>query len=300
MGWYYNTWGRAPKVSGGIKAQSKRGSFGSNWWAERWIETLMEYDMDERLTRGKSYARRGQVTELKIGKGRVTAVIQGSSEYDVVINIKVLGKSKWRDIVKRIMGRPTVAASLLSGRMHEGIESIFADAKVMMFASKSDTETYCTCPDWANPCKHIAAVYFLLAEEFDRDPLLIFQMRGIERGELLEMAGLGTRMQKGATGKKGGSKKREDKTGANTKSSRTAPLSADPLKFWSRGDSEYDPGRNTVPSISAPIVKQLGNFPLWRGEDKFLPTMEGIYEGASEVGAMISSGIPPEDQTELK
>jgi len=113
MGWYYNTWGRAPKVSGGIKAQSKRGSFGSNWWAERWIETLMEYDMDERLTRGKSYARRGQVTELKIGKGRVTAVIQGSSEYDVVINIKVLGKSKWREGIYE--GASEVGAMISSG-----------------------------------------------------------------------------------------------------------------------------------------------------------------------------------------
>ena len=118
----------------------------------------------------------------------VEAQVQGSRKrpYDVEISVRTIEAADWERLRQALAEQPVIAASLLAGRMPENIEDTFKAVGLSMFPARGDDlETDCSCPDWSNPCKHIAAVYLLLGEEFDRDPFLIFRMRGMDREDLL-------------------------------------------------------------------------------------------------------------------
>jgi len=187
--WYYRDYytPAAPReVKGGIKAQTKRGGFGQSWWAKRWIAVLESFNIGARLGRGRSYARRGQVVSIAIAKGSISAAVQGTrpKPYEVAITVKTLSLPEWGKIVKALSEQVIFAAKLLAGEMPDTIEDVFKEQKISLFPQKlKDLQTNCSCPDWSNPCKHIAAVYYLLGEEFDRDPFLIFNLRGMDRDE---------------------------------------------------------------------------------------------------------------------
>ena len=125
---------------------------------------------------------------IDIEPGRVVAQVQGSRKrpYDVAITVDTISPEDWEKLKTVMAEQPIIAASLLSGRMPENIEETFTVAGLSMFPIRcQDLGTDCSCPDWSNPCKHIAAVYLLLGEEFDRDPFLIFRLQGMERDNLL-------------------------------------------------------------------------------------------------------------------
>ena len=169
----YYTPSRPLDARGGIKSQARRGAFGESWWARRWIAVLETFHIGARLQRGRSYARSGQALSIDIEKGIVRAKVQGSRPrpYDVTIKMKQLVDAQWKKLEKTLVGKPIYAASLLAGEMPQDIEEAFKQAGVPLFPETSrDLATDCSCPDWSNPCKHIAAVYYLLGEEFDRDP----------------------------------------------------------------------------------------------------------------------------------
>ena len=179
-------------VKGGIKAQSKQGAFGKSWWAKRWIQVLEGFNIGARLSRGRSYARKGQVTAITIDKGQIIGMVQGSrpKPYNVTITVKGISPAGWKKLIKVFSGQALFAAKLLAGQMPQDIEKAFKDVKLSLFPSQlKDLHTDCSCPDWSNPCKHIAAVYYLLGEEFDRDPFLLFKLRGLSREELVRLLG---------------------------------------------------------------------------------------------------------------
>jgi uncharacterized Zn finger protein len=176
------------KTSGGIKAQSKRGAFGERWWAKQWIGVLEGFGLGTRLARGRTYARQGQVIEIAIESGAVRAKVQGSRKnpYNVTMAIEPLTVAQWCAVAEAISQTPRFAALLLNGEMPQDIEGAFTAARCDLFPrSIADLRTACSCPDWSNPCKHVAAVYYLIGEEFDRDPFLLFALRGLERDALL-------------------------------------------------------------------------------------------------------------------
>jgi uncharacterized Zn finger protein len=173
----------------GIKAKSRSGEFVQNWWATRWIEALKALMDSARLSRGRAYARRGQVLDIVLKPGKITARVQGSrpSPYKVTISLKPLKDTQWEAIFDALAAQAIFAAQLLNGEMPPDIEQVFDAINVPLFpASKQDLETDCSCPDWANPCKHIAAVYYLLGEQFDGDPFLLLKLRGREKDEISE------------------------------------------------------------------------------------------------------------------
>lgn len=172
---------RPIEVTDGIKAQSQRGAFVKNWWADRWIKALTQLMDSGRLSRGRSYARRGQVLEINIQPGVVLSRVQGSQRtpYKVKIELQPLESIQWLRVLDAMAEQAIFAAQLLNGEMPQDIEQIFAAVDVPLFpASNADLKTTCSCPDWANPCKHIAAVYYLLGEQFDQDPFLLLMLRG--------------------------------------------------------------------------------------------------------------------------
>jgi uncharacterized Zn finger protein len=276
---YYDDWfPRFPKskpraAKGGIKAQTKRGQFGQSWWAKRWIAVLESFDIGARLSRGRSYARGGQVLSIDVGKGKVTAKVQGSmaTPYRVAIEMKQLSAKDWAALLKALSGQARFAAKLLAGEMPQDIEQVFTEAGLSLFPTKKgDLKTSCSCPDYSNPCKHIAAVYYLLGEEFDRDPFLLFRLRGLDREELF--ARLHVSDAPAPTAEEAARPAEE-------------PLPVDPKAFWNGGTLPEDLyGDLQRPPVSAAWPRRLGNFPFWRGQEHFLDALVPVYRAASERG----------------
>lgn len=283
--YYYYPPSKPKDVKGGIKAKSQKGAFGESWWAKRWIETLESFNIGARLSRGKSYARKGQVTAIEIEKGRILAKVQGSrsSPYKVEIKVKPLSEADWKKVAKVFSSQAIFAAKLLSGEMPEEIEEAFKQARLSLFPQKhSDLETSCSCPDWSNPCKHIAAVYYLLGEEFDRDPFLIFRLRGLTREELMELLGSFSPASVAV---------QSSRSAIEEESSPPEELSVEPNRFW--GDYNLqDPacGVPAAPTAAAALLKRLGGLPFWRGERDLFASLEPVYREASRKGMDILAG----------
>jgi uncharacterized Zn finger protein len=186
------------RVEDGLELRSKRGAIGESWWSRRFlsaVETVMDHG---RLSRGRTYARQGQVIDMGIGPGLVVARVQGSrrTPYGVQITMPAASDVRWDAIINTLAGQAGYAARLLAGELPHEIEEVFAQAGAALFPERSShLETECTCPDWGNPCKHSAAVCYLMAEAFDADPFLLLAFRGREReallAELRELRGVG-------------------------------------------------------------------------------------------------------------
>jgi uncharacterized Zn finger protein len=175
-------------VEGGIKAKSKRGAIGEQWWSRRFIAVLESWGMSGRLQRGRSYARRGQVIEFALESGVVAAYVQGSRQepYLVTIKVRPLTAAQWRSVESRLAAQALFRARLLAGEMPQDIEQVFADCGTPLFPrSARDLTMNCSCPDWEVPCKHLAAVCYVLAEAFDADPFAMLTWRGKARDDLL-------------------------------------------------------------------------------------------------------------------
>lgn len=177
------------EVASGLKARSKRGAIGQSWWSERFLEVLKSFMVGGRLDRGKNYARRGQVIDLDVAAGSVTARVQGTraTPYKVRLKMTVFSADDWRQIEHALAQRAWYSAKLLAGEMPDEIEDVFAQVGLPLFpTSGRDLSMTCSCPDDAVPCKHLAAVCYLLAEAFDDDPFEILAWRGRDRAQLLE------------------------------------------------------------------------------------------------------------------
>ncbi len=185
---YWPTYTRPIDVVDGIRAKSKRGKFVKNWWADRWITALKSLMDAGRLSRGRTYARRGQVIEINVEMGRIAAWVQGSrhTPYKVTIRLIPLSDRRWNDVLEALSEQAIYVAQLLNGEMPPDIEQVFDAIRVPLFpTSRGDLTTSCSCPDRANLCKHIAAVYYLMGERFDQDPFLLFELRGRSKDEIV-------------------------------------------------------------------------------------------------------------------
>jgi uncharacterized Zn finger protein len=247
-------------ADGGIEARSRRGAIGETWWSRRFIELLESFGVGSRLQRGRNYARSGQVVELEVEHGVVLAKVQGSrySPYRVRIRFKALSESQWRRAEKAMASQALPLAQLLAGEMPYDIEELLASCKLALFPrSNGELVATCTCPDWENPCKHIAATYYILAERFDEDPFLIFTWRGRDRDELLER--LRTRRAPAARGVKVTAPSAK----APEVSASGVPLSTVLDSFWSCG-SELEALHANPLAGDAPdaLLRQLGPAPV--------------------------------------
>jgi len=281
MGYYdYYEPSRPRRVSGGIKAQSQRGAFASRWWAKRWIAVLESFDIGARLGRGRSYARQGQVLDIQIAPGEVKAKVQGSRPrpYQVSIKLKPLSAADWRKLTEAMAEEARFGAKLLAGEMPTDIEEVFQAEGLSLFPkAHGDLKTECSCPDWSNPCKHIAAVYYLLGEAFDNDPFLMFRLRGMERETLLAQLGEVVSDDEGWT------------------PAEPEPLPEDPSIFWAMPPlPEMLAGPLLAPAKSAALLQRLGPFPFWRGEVSPLEALEPVYAAMGTSALRALGGVSGE------
>jgi uncharacterized Zn finger protein len=286
MGWDWDWYPKAKprRPADGIKARTGRGQkFGQTWWAGKWIAALEQLVDRGRLERGRSYARGGQVLNLDVGPGRVNSRVQGSrpAPYKVHVQIKALSDQAWEKVTDAMAVQALFAAKLLAGEMPPNIEEAFTAAGVSLFPDTGgDLETDCSCPDYSNPCKHIAAVYYLMGERFDDDPFVLFQLRGRTKDQII--SALRARRTAGA---EPAPAKREPGQRLR-RHARVEPIVhlADSLEhFWEAGP-EIDELRFSIaaPEVEAAPVKQLGEPSFWKGQTPFLEHLGAAYAAATQ------------------
>ena len=170
-------------------ALSSKGLGQQPWWVEQWMELINSYRFKKRLERAWTYAREGNVTSIRFEGRRVHARVQGTGEdpYKVKLWLDVLNDEDWRYVLEALTQKARWSAQLLAGIMPADIERAFAASGRRLFPFKlQEVRSECNCPDKANPCKHISAIYFLMGDRFSEDPFVLFQLRGRTRAKLLE------------------------------------------------------------------------------------------------------------------
>jgi len=185
--WYPPPAPKLPPPAHGIKVKK----IGATWWGRRWIEALehLSAQYANRIARGRTYARAGRVHDLVVGVGSVRARVTGSrrTPYVVTFKIDALPPATWAKAVEEMAKQALFSAQLLAGEMPADIDEAFRRAGASLFPSTPrDLATDCSCPDVANPCKHVAAVHCVLGEAFDKDPFLLFELRGRTKAEVLD------------------------------------------------------------------------------------------------------------------
>ncbi|WP_018684732.1 SWIM zinc finger family protein [Actinokineospora enzanensis] len=176
-------------VDGGLKARSQRGEIARTWWSRRFIATLEQLGLSGRLSSGKRYARAGQVVSMSLSTSIVVAQVQGTrpEPYRVRVGIRAFSATEWDEVERAFAGQALYLAKLLAGELPEDVEDVFEQAGLRLFpVSPRELTMDCSCPDWQVPCKHLAAICYLLAESFDADPFEFLAWRGRGRQELLD------------------------------------------------------------------------------------------------------------------
>jgi uncharacterized Zn finger protein len=184
----FHQYGPPRRVEGGLRARSARGAIGESWWSRRFLEVLESSALGSRLTRGRSYARAGQVLSLAVRPGVATASVQGSRArpYTVTIGLAPVPESVWDRVEQALAGQAVHCARLLAGEVPTDLVEAFDAAGAALFPTGvAELALRCDCPDPQVPCKHVAATCYLLAESFDTDPFALLHWRGRDRAALL-------------------------------------------------------------------------------------------------------------------
>ena len=226
----------------GITAIGDEGLGQQPWWVQQWMELINGYRFKKRLERAWGYAREGNVTSIRFEGRRVHARVQGTGEepYKVKLWLDVLNDEDWGYVLEALTQKARWSAQLLAGIMPVDIERAFAASGKRLFPFKlQEVRSECSCPDKANPCKHISAVYFLMGDRFSEDPFVLFQLRGRNRAKLLEDLAEQRRKALATLAEQQGNQK---ETGAGKEDS--APLPPHPAvldpSLWWRYDRSLD------------------------------------------------------------
>ena len=188
-------WQRFPEsvplpVEDGLATTRRRGAMAEHWWSKRFADVLESYGLGARMQRGRRYARQGQVMTLQVDTGLIAAQVQGSrpTPYLVSIRLTEVSDAQWAAIDSELAARAGLVAALLAGEVPDELLDVFTSAGVPLLPDRwGDLRASCTCPDAASPCKHLAAVLYVFADQLDRDPWLLLQWRGRGRNEIVDL-----------------------------------------------------------------------------------------------------------------
>ena len=293
-------WGDYPPASRpirtkkGIALSDRTGKIAKTWWSRRWIAALESFGWSSRLQRGRSYARAGQVLDLKVTAEGVTARVQGSrpNPYVVTLSLAPVHGEVWERIARALSVDAGLIAQLLAGEVPEAIEEIFgACGAALLPRSARDIHTDCTCPDTANPCKHIAAVHYLLSERLDQDPFLVFLLRGKDREEVVASL-RGPALPEPSSG--------GDGPGAGTREEAAPRPSRTELMAW------WTPGPRFAaaacsphePAVEMAVLKRLGEPSFCtKSQAVFLDTgLRQVYRIVSNRALAAAEGLPVKEE----
>jgi uncharacterized Zn finger protein len=254
-----------------------------NWWGAAFIEKIERLTEPRRFQDGGHYARANRVQQLRLDDRTISARVQGSREtpYTVRITFDPFTREQWDLLVAALPDPGSVAASLRSGTLPLEFHSAFAKAGLRFMPERyKDLHIECACPDWLKPCKHIAAVWLQFAREFDRDPFIQFQLRGLKRDEVLSMLSGAPREQLPES--------EPDDFADETPPVRPEPLPHDPGQFWAAPplpDLISDAAAPRVPEDD--VLVRLGPAPFSRKWKSLETQLIGIYDEVFEIADKI-------------
>ncbi|MEH6446944.1 MAG: SWIM zinc finger family protein [Oceanospirillaceae bacterium] len=277
------------------------------WWGVSFIHSLESFIDSGRLKRGRSYSNENRVLQFTLKKATVTAVVKGNinhyfgvteaPEYKIRLAFKAINEGEWQEIITVMCENPSWLSKLMLNEMPNNIEDAFAE-QYFLPRSYQDIDATCSCPDYANPCKHIAGIYFKLAKQLDSNPMLLFQLRGLST-EKLHQALKKTELGKAFSAQisapqtvkverrehlycefKAANKIADNAHEANqekTKVKRSLMKNVSQDRFWNLTKWPLLL-EDEVPQISASLIKKQGDYPpFWDNSNSFVDAMEDIY-----------------------
>ncbi|MBE9032960.1 SWIM zinc finger family protein [filamentous cyanobacterium LEGE 11480] len=274
--------------------------FSRTWWGQKFIAAIEDLTDAGRLSRGRSYARGNKVKHFEIQDGLVTAQVRGSVNpyfgvhkeplYITSIEFQPISAAKWSAAIALIASKASLISRLLLNEIPDNIEDTFKQLNLNLLpGSGKDFTSTCSCPDWSNPCKHVAGVHYLVAAELDRDPFLLFELRGLSRENLLN------ELARSPLGQALAAELQLEQQPPTPVDSYYAPPDcvstdscADLRDFWhgvKRLPQAIEPLDN-IPVSGIP-VKQQGDFPgFWERDNSFIAAMEMLYEQVKSKGQL--------------
>lgn len=254
-------------ASEGLLAQAPRPESTNTWWSRRWIQALDSFGGFGGFGRGRNQARRETVLAYHLEPGIVLAQVQSGKTEPFIVRCDVppLPQETWDAVIAGMAQKAVFAAKLLAGEMPEETEEAFAEARATLLPqSAADVPSSCTCGDPAMPCRHVAAVHYLLADELGRDPFLLFKLRGCPKEQLLAAL-----------------RQKRSGNGAAEEIA-TTDENVSPQAFWHAGEDLDRFAINIAPPMShAGLLRQLGPPPVEAGES-FIDLMAALYQRVME------------------
>jgi len=286
---------KAPPPERGIRMKQA----GTTWWGQRWIEALERVLRGDsaRLARGRTYARAGRTHDLVVKDGKVTAKVTGSraTPYKITIQLTELDASVWKRAIEGLSRKAQFSAELLAGQMPQGIDEVFVEAGASLFPQvRADLMTGCSCPDWGDPCKHVAATHYVLGEALDRDPFLLFELRGRTKDQVLDAL----RAARGSASEPPAKKRRTSK-----RAPAETPIEVASVKLGKLKASDYDKARTPLPALhlrfggavgSGAVLRQLGCPTGWESGPSPADVLSPLLRAAAETARRIATAEPSE------
>lgn len=262
------------------------------WWVIRWLELLDSYRFKKRLERARNYAREGHVLSIEFSGAKVLAKVQGTEKepYQVSLSLEPFSDEDWDFIIESLSKKAIFSAQLLAGKMPDNIERVFTENGLSVFPfTLSDVHSRCSCPDKANPCKHIGAIYYQLAERFSEDPFIIFQLRGRTKIQILErLRQLRKQHINSQETSSENTKKVLRKEQKIEVKEQQENQELDVKKFWQYKES-LDPSLVVIvpPTDSKTVLDVLGKIPLAYEEAKIVKEyLQQVYQMVSQQAMM--------------
>jgi uncharacterized Zn finger protein len=303
FGWY-----RTPPKAPPPERGSRMKKAGTTWWGQRWIEAL-EHVLggdSARLARGRTYARAGRTHDLVVKGGKVTAKVTGSrpTPYAITIELTELGAAAWKKAIDGLARKAQFSADLLAGQMPQAIDEVFIEAGASLFPERrADLKTSCSCPDWGDPCKHVAATHYVLGEALDRDPFLLFELRGRTKDQVLDAL-------RAARG--GGDEETAKKPGSSKAAPPDATFEPPTVTLGKLKPGDYDKPREPLPAMHfsfdppvthGAVLQQLGAPSAWPKGASPADVLAPLVRAAAETARRIAmaepgdAGEPPPNPT---
>jgi uncharacterized Zn finger protein len=263
------------------------------WWSQKWLELLDSYRFKKRLERARNYARQGNVLSIEFKGAKVLAKVQGSEPepYQVSLSLAHFSEEEWGYVVESMSQKAIFAAKLLAGEMPQNIEEVFTANGLSLFPfTLSDVHSRCSCPDKANPCKHIGAVYYQLGDRFSEDPFVLFQLRGRTQEEIIrDLRQLrGAKMEVPAP------------TIPEVKQPTPPSVSVNLDACWQYHEPLESSLVVIAPTSSENVLNVLGSIPLAKSEDSAVTVtagdvvtkyLEGVYQQVSQQAMLAAMNL---------
>jgi uncharacterized Zn finger protein len=270
---------------------------GTTWWGKRWIEALENVLRGDsgRLARGRTYARAGRTHDFVVKNGKVLAQVTGSRDtpYEVTIELVELSAASWSKAIDGLAKKAQFSAELLAGQMPQAIDEVFVAAGASLFPKRrADLETSCSCPDSGDPCKHVAATHYVLGEALDRDPFLLFELRGRTKDQVLAAL----RAARGGVGQTPA-----EKLGKSEAAPEDASIEVPTVKLGKLKAGDYDKPREPLPplhfSFDEPVthgavLQQLGAPTSWQSDASPADVLAPLVRAAAETARRIAMAEP--------